>query len=63
MVTQLVLIEETKEERIGKLEKALRKLGRHSVYCGWNSDGGYYDRRLGCTCGLSEALGEEEDRV
>lgn len=60
---QLVLIEETKEERIGRLEKTLRKLGRHSLYCGWNYDGGYYDRRLGCTCGLSEALGEEEDRV
>lgn len=59
-MTQLVLIEETREERIGKLDAILRKLGRHSVYCGWNSDGGYYDRRLGCTCGLSEALGEEE---
>jgi len=63
MVIQLVLIEETLEEEIEKINALLRKLGHHSVYCGWNSDGGYYDPRLGCTCGLSEALGEEEDRV
>lgn len=63
MREQPELFEKSLEDRIRELEKALRKRGRHSIYCGWNYDGGYYDPRLGCTCGLSEALGEEEDSL
>ena len=60
-MTQPELFPKTEKERIRELEEALRKLGRHSLYCGWNSAGGYYDRRLGCTCGLSEAINEDND--
>jgi hypothetical protein len=44
------------KEKILLLRETLEKLGKHSLYCGWVHDGGYYDRKLGCTCGLQEAL-------
>ena len=55
-MSQLVLIEETDTEKIERLEGALEKHGRHSLYCCWVRKGGYYDKTLGCTCGLKEAL-------
>lgn len=53
---QPLLIEYTKDEIIEKLREALEKRGEHSLYCCWVKDGGYYDRKLGCTCGLQDAL-------
>ena len=54
------LIPPTESEQIATLKDALKKHSSHSLYCCWVRDGGYYDRRLGCTCGLSDALDEEE---
>ena len=41
-------------ELIAHLRKVLKERGKHSLYCCWN--GQYYDKSLGCTCGISEAL-------
>ena len=59
-MTQPRLIPPTESEQIVVLKDALKKRGRHSIYCCWVRDGGYYDRSLGCTCGLSDVLDEEE---
>ena len=34
----------------------LEKFVKHSLYCCWVRPEGYYDRSLGCTCGLEDAL-------
>ncbi len=51
---QLELIPKSPGDRIRSLGNALRKFGKHSLYCTWVD--GRYDRALGCTCGLEEAL-------
>jgi len=48
------LIPPTKDEQIATLKDKLAKHGKHSLYCCWVYEGGYYDKRLGCTCGLEE---------
>lgn len=61
MAKQELLIPFTNEEMIAKLREALKKYGRHTLYCCWVREGGYYDRTLGCTCGLAEAyVGKDE---
>ena len=57
---QLNLIEKTDTEKLAILRKALEKFGRHGFYCCWVRDRGIYDRSLGCTCGLDDALKESE---
>ena len=51
-MTQPHLIPPTKDEQIQALKDALEKYGKHSVFCCWVYEGGYYDKKLGCTCGL-----------
>jgi hypothetical protein len=57
---QMPLIQLSESERIAQLEGALAKYGRHSFYCCWIKGRGLYDRSLGCTCGLDDALKESE---
>ena len=57
MPNQTYLIPPTEQEQIQELKDALAKHGKHSIYCCWVRDGGYYDRSLGCTCGLKERIG------
>ncbi len=55
MNKQPLLVPLSNEERISLLFEALKKYGRHSLYCNWN--GQFYARDgYGCTCGLAEAL-------
>lgn len=58
-MSQPHLIPPTESEQVSALKAALVKRGRHSIYCCWIRESGYYDRALGCTCGLSDALKEE----
>jgi predicted esterase YcpF (UPF0227 family) len=51
-MTQPHLMPPTKDEHIQALKEALEKYGKHSLYCCWVYEGGYYDKTLGCTCGL-----------
>ncbi len=43
-------------EKIGSLSAALKKHGKHSLYCCWVHELGRYDMELICTCGLNDAL-------
>lgn len=53
-MTQPHLIPPTKDEQIAELKGKLAKHGKHSLYCCWVYEGGYYDRSLKCTCGLEK---------
>ena len=53
-MTQPHLIPPTKDEQIQALKDALEKYGKHSLFCCWVYEGGYYDKKLGCTCGLED---------
>ena len=55
MSEQLTLFQMSKSEKITQLEEALTKYGKHTLYCCWIRDGGYYDKSLVCTCGLDKA--------
>ena len=50
------LIPKTSEERIAELEEALKKYGKHTLFCSWT--GQFYDK--GCTCGLKEVIDFED---
>ena len=41
------------------VEGAITRLGelaKHSLYCRWVREGGFYDNQSKCTCGRDEAL-------
>ncbi|MCK5548586.1 MAG: hypothetical protein KAI64_06200 [Thermoplasmata archaeon] len=57
-MAQIPLFDKTDEEKIASLYAALEKHGRHSLFCCWVRDPGYYDKSLGCTCGLGEFINE-----
>jgi len=61
MPKQIPLFDKTDEEKVATLHSALVHYGRHSLYCCWDREHGLYDRSLGCTCGLQEALEEVDD--
>ena len=54
IIEQPLLIPLNDDERIKQLCDALKARGTHSLFCGWN--GSMYDKDIGCTCGLDEAM-------
>jgi predicted esterase YcpF (UPF0227 family) len=60
-MTQPHLIPPTKDEQIAALKDKLKKYGKHSLFCCWVYEGGYYDKTLGCTCGLKGVYDGNED--
>ena len=61
-MTQPRLIPLTDQERMAAMKEWLEKHGKHSLYCCWVHEGGYYDKSLGCTCGLKELRGAQDDQ-
>lgn len=50
------LIPLTKDEQIQALKDKLAKHGKHTLFCCWVYEGGYYNKELICTCGLKEKM-------